>query len=128
MRAMGAPLPTKGELGVGAGDAQYTDPMTATAASLNTWLLAGSGGWSHIDTTSQADLDRLLEHVRAGKPALASRADHIAVIRPDQFMQSLTASNLGELRVAQAGAVNSNNTTLLKGFGSLDGVQIYIHE
>ena len=60
--------------------------------------------------------------------ALASRADHIAVIRPDQFIETLNTDNLGDLRIAQAGALNSNNTSLLKGFGSLDGVQIYIHE
>lgn len=128
MRAMGAPLPTKGELGIGAAGSENSDPMTATAVHLNAWLLAGNGSWARIDTASPADLARLLAHLRDGKPALASRSDHIAVIRPDQFIETLTAENLGELRIAQAGAFNSNNTTLLKGFGSLDGVQIYIHE
>jgi len=128
MRAMGAPLPTKGELGIGAAGSENSDPMTATAVHLNAWLLAGNGGWARIDTASPADLARLLAHLREGKPALASRSDHIAVIRPEQFIETLTADNLGDLRIAQAGAFNSNNTTLLKGFGSLDGVQIYIHD
>jgi len=128
MRAMGAPLPTKGELGIGAAGSENSDPMTATAVHLNAWLLAGNGGWARIDTASPADLARLLAHLRDGKPALASRSDHIAVIRPEQFIETLTADNLGDLRIAQAGAFNSNNTTLLKGFGSLDGVQIYIHD
>jgi hypothetical protein len=128
MRAMGAPLPTKGELGLGAAGSENSDPMTATAVHLNAWLLAGNGGWARIDTANPADLARLLAHLRDGKPALASRADHIAVIRPDQFIETLNTDNLGDLRIAQAGALNSNNTSLLKGFGSLDGVQIYIHE
>ncbi len=128
MRAMGAPLPTKGELGIGAAGSENSDPMTATAVHLNAWLLAGNGGWARIDTASPADLARLLAHLRDGKPALASRSDHIAVIRPEQFIETLTADNIGDLRIAQAGAFNSNNTTLLKGFGSLDGVQIYIHD
>jgi len=128
MRAMGAPLPTKGELGVGAAGSENSDPMTATAVHLNAWLLAGNGGWTRIDTANPADLARLLAHLRDGKPALASRSDHIAVIRPEQFIETVNANNLGDLRIAQAGALNSNNTSLLKGFGSLDGVQIYIHE
>lgn len=128
MRAMGAPLPTKGELGLGAAGSENSDPMTATAVHLNAWLLAGNGGWTRIDTANPADLARLLVHLRDGKPALASRSDHIAVIRPEQFIETLNADNLGDLRIAQAGALNSNNTSLLKGFGSLDGVQIYIHE
>ena len=128
MRAMGAPLPTKGELGIGAAGSENSDPMTATAIHLNAWLLAGNGGWTRIDTANPADLTRLLAHLRDGKPALASRSDHIAVIRPEQFIETLNAGNLGDLRIAQAGALNSNNTSLLKGFGSLDGVQIYIHE
>ncbi len=128
MRSLGVPLPTKGELGLGAPGYEYDDPMTATTASLNTWLLSGSGGWELIDTASQADLDLLLAHVRAGKPALASRADHIAVIRPDQFLESLSPDQVGDLRIAQAGAKNRNSTSLEAGFGSLDGVQIYIHE
>ncbi len=128
MRSLGAPLPTKGELGLGAAGHENDDPMTANAASLNAWLLAGNGGWRRIDPSLQSDLDLLLEHVRAGKPALASRSDHIAVIRPDQFLETLTADQIGELRIAQAGARNRNNTPLETGFGSADGVQIYIHD
>jgi hypothetical protein len=128
MRSLNAALPTKGELGQGAAGYEYSDPMTASVASLNTWLLAGNGGWTRIDTNLQSDLDLLLAHVRAGKPALAARSDHIAVIRPDQFMESLGPDQIGELRVAQAGTKNSNNLSLADGFGSVDGVQIYIHD
>ena len=45
--------------------------------------------------------------VRAGKPALASTGDHIAVIRADQDLSQLTKDNL-ELVIAQAGAKNLN--------------------
>lgn len=128
MRSLGAPLPTRGELGLGVSGHEADDPTTADAASLNVWLLAGNGGWTRIDPALQSDLDALLAHVRAGKPALASRSDHIAVIRPDQFMQALTPDLICELRIAQAGEKNNNNTSLAAGFGSVDGVQIYIHE
>lgn len=128
MRSLGVPLPTRGELGLGAPGYENSDPMTADVTTLNTWLLAGNGGWRRIDLSLQSDLDLLLEHVRAGKPALASRSDHIAVIRPDQFLESLSAARLGDLRVAQAGEKNSNSISLAKGFGSVEGVQIYIHD
>ncbi|GAP15996.1 hypothetical protein LARV_03791 [Longilinea arvoryzae] len=128
MRSLGAALPTKGELGLGAAGHENDDPMTANAASLNTWLLAGNGGWRRIDPALPSDLDLLLAHVRAGKPALASRSDHIAVIRPDQFLDSLSADQIGQLRIAQAGAINDNNTSLENGFGTVDSVQIYIHD
>lgn len=128
MRSLGVPLPTKGELGTGAAGHEYDDPMTANAANLNAWLLAGGGGWIRIDASNPADLERLLAHVRAGKPALASRSDHIAVIRPDQFIESLDANRIGELRIAQAGAKNRNSISLADGFGSVDGVQLYIHD
>ncbi len=128
MRALGVPLPTRGELGLGAPGYEFSDPMTASTASLNAWLLAGNGGWRRIDPALQSDLDALLAHVRAGKPALASRADHIAVVRPDQFLDTLSPERIGDLRIAQAGAKNSNSISLEKGFGSVDGVQIYIHE
>lgn len=128
MRSMNAPLPTRGELGQGAPGYENSDPMTAGEDSLNAWLLAGNGGWRRIDPALQSDLDLLLQHVRAGKPALASRGDHIAVIRPDQFLESLSAAQIGDLRVAQAGDRISNSISLSKGFGSVEGVQIYIHD
>ena len=55
---------------------------------------------------NQADLDLLMSQIRAGKPAVATSTDHVAVIRPDQDLSRLTSDRLGELVIAQAGAKN----------------------
>jgi hypothetical protein len=119
MRAMQAPLPTKRDLGTSSGT------ETAGAVLLNQWLngtktwsssyaTGPENGWIKIDVNSQADLNLLMAHVRAGKPALASTAspNHIAVIRPDQDVSQLTKDNLGSLVIAQAGAKNFNRGRL----------------
>jgi len=116
MRAMGVPLPTKGNLGRGQGDpnAIYTDPMTAQAPLLNDYLnrrlpwvtsAADKGimsDWVEINPTTQVTLNQLIAHVNAGKPALVSDSGHIAVIRPAQ--QAL--HDWQDLIIAQAGASN----------------------
>lgn len=116
MRAMGVPLPTKGNLGKGQGDpnAAYTDPMTAQAPLLNDYLndklpwvnspddKGTLSDWLEIKPTTQAELDRLIAHVNAGKPALVSDTAHIAVVRPDQP----ALHNWQDLISAQAGASN----------------------
>lgn len=116
MRAMGVPLPTKGNLGKGQGDpnALYTDPMTAQASLLNEylnrrlpWVTSPTdpgilSDWVEIKPTTRAALDQLIGHVKAGKPALVSDAGHIAVIRPDQ----LALQSWQDVIIAQAGASN----------------------
>lgn len=121
MRAMQVPLPTKDDLGGVDGGGT----LTAGAIRLNQWLNGNKTwtsnystgpqqGWRKINVNSQSDLDLLLSHVRAGKPALASTASpgHIAVVRPDQDLSRLTKDSLGSLVLAQAGAKNFNRGLL----------------
>lgn len=131
MRAMNAPIPTKGELGVGASGSEKTDPMTANAAHTNDFLNGRStstnpanSGWREVDMTKSEGLNILINHVNAGKPALASRSDHIAVIRPDQT----NVTRWQDLRAAQAGAKLFLNGTLSDGFGSTNRPQFFIHD
>jgi hypothetical protein len=129
MRAMGAPLPTKGELGVGHGNAKNTDPMTANPNHILTWLNAGHGGWSKININNKDDLERLQNNLKDGKPTLAATIDHIAVVRPDHLPAKLTENNILELHVAQSGAVNKNDVALNQGvFGKNIIPEIFIHE
>ncbi len=100
MRAMNAPLPTKGQLGTGASGSKWTDPMTANATDVNRWLSQSQGGWRSINPTTASGLSQLIAWVNAGKPALASTPGHIAVIRPGQG----NLSSWKNLTIAQAGA------------------------
>jgi hypothetical protein len=136
MRAMGVPLPTKGNLGKGQGDpnAIYTDPMTAQASLLNdylnrklSWVTSPAdkgilSDWMEIKPTTQAELSRLIAHVNAGKPALVSDSGHIGVIRPDQpALQSWK-----DLIIAQAGASNFLSGALKGHF--IGTPQFFIHD
>ncbi len=136
MRAMGAPLPTKGDIGINGPDGN-PDPMTANATSINSWLKNGNGDWRKIDLNSTADRATLLAHVRAGKPAVASAPElfagygHIAVLRPDQVISNLDTDNIGSLVVSQAGGSNYNraNLSFVTGWSSrnFQGVDFFIH-
>lgn len=126
MNAMGAHLPTKGELGLGHGNSRDTDPMPATAVQTHNWLEGEHDGWRKLNPNNSNDWALLQEHVAAGKPALTSRSDHIAVIRPDQA-SGLSVGNTSGLHIAQSGAYNSNSTTAGQAFGS-GNFDIYIHE
>lgn len=129
MRAMGVPLPTKGDLGVGHGNAQHTDPMTANATDLNSWLNTEQDGWRRIDSSNPDDLRVLQEHLEAGKPALASDPGHVAVLRPDHLPDNLSRDNLGSLHIAQAGAYNYNDIALQEtGFGNVFNPAFFIHD
>jgi hypothetical protein len=126
MNAMGVPLPTKGDLGVGHGSAKTTDPMPANAPDTHAWLETQQVGWKKIDPNNPDDWAKLMAHVAAGKPALASHPEHIAVVRPDQ-PGGLDVGDIGGLNIAQAGAYNSNNTFVHTAFDDRV-VDIYIHE
>jgi hypothetical protein len=136
MRAMGVPLPTKGNLGKGQGsdNAAYTDPMTAQAVLLNdylnrriNWVTSANdpgiaSDWTEVDPKTADGLQQLIDHVNAGKPALVSDAGHIAVIRPNQ-------SNIvswEDLIIAQAGASNFLSGALEGHFFGIP--QFFIHE
>jgi hypothetical protein len=136
MRAMGVPLPTKGNLGQGQGDpnATYTDPMTAQARLLNDylnrripWVTSATdkgtlSEWVEITPDTSAELSRLIAHVNAGKPALVSDAGHIAVVRPDQpALQSWQ-----DLIIAQAGASNFLSGPLKGHFTGMP--QFFLHD
>lgn len=127
MRAMGAPLPTKGEVGKGAAGSEHTDRMTALAEDILAWLRTQQQGWRQINVNKEEDIKLLLQHVQAGKPAVAVNSGHIAVIRPDSFLTSFTSEKIGDLLIAQAGAENRNRMTLRDGFNSVN-VEIFIHD
>lgn len=114
MRALGIPLPTKGDLGKGHGTSKNTDPMTANASDLYKWLNLEKDGWQKIDINNPNDLIHFREHLAQGKPALASDEGHIAVLRPDNLPNQLTKKNLGEIHIAQAGKFNTNDIMLSK--------------
>lgn len=121
MRAMGVPLPTKGNLGRGASGSTNTDPMTANASDLHKFLTGqinssdpATRGWREINANTVDGLRALIAHVNAGKPAVASSTGHIAVVRPGQA----NVTNWKDLREAQAGARNFLNDTIRSGFGS----------
>ena len=134
MRAMGVPLPTKGNLGKGSGTATYADPETAQTWLLNDYLnkrtrwvtSADDKGvesdWIEIVPTTPAELRKLVEHVNAGKPALVSDADHIAVIRPNQT----NPQGWEDLLIAQAGLENTLKDTL--SFNFIGTPQFFMHE
>ena len=136
MRAMGVPVPTKGNLGKGQGNqnATYTDRMTAQASLLNDylnhqlpWVTSPTdkgtlSDWVEIKSTTQAELDQLTAHVNAGKPALVSDSGHIAVIRPDQP----ALRSWQDLIIAQAGASNFLHGTLKGHFIGIP--QFFIHD
>ena len=126
MNAMGAHLPTKGELGVGHGTSPNTDPMPANAKDTHAWLNQQKDGWRKLDTNNPNDWATLQAHLAAGKPALASRSDHIAVLRPDQT-SGLATGNTDVLKIAQSGALNSSNTTIGTAFTGTTP-DIYIHD
>lgn len=126
MNAMGAHLPTKGELGVGHGTAKTTDPMPANARDTHNWLNQQKDGWRKLDPNNPNDWATLQAHLAAGKPALASRSDHIAVLRPDQI-SGLATGNTDGLKIAQSGALNSSNTTIGTAFTGATP-DIYIHD
>ncbi len=123
MRAMGAPLPTKGEL------YSKNDPMTANATDIHRALEQGWGGWRRLDLSNEQDRQLLVDHLRAGKPAVASDPGHIAVLRPDHLPTRLDENGIGDLRIAQAGARNASDISLKEaGYGSVFNPSIYIHE
>lgn len=131
MRAMGVPLPTKGNLGRGASGSINTDPMTANASDLHKFLtgqLTSSDpttrGWREIYATTADGLRQLITHVNAGKPAVASNSGHIAVVRPGQG----NVSGWRDLRGAQAGARNFLNDTLGSGFGSSPTPRFFVRD
>ena len=108
-RAMNVPLPTKGQLN------RTNDPMTAGATALHNWLstqVARDQGWVEINPATPEGM-HLQANAQAGKMAVASTKDHIAVVRPDQTFPS--ASNWKQMLVAQAGADNFSSGTLAQG-------------
>jgi hypothetical protein len=80
MRAMGVPLPTKGNLGKGKTGATYTDPETAPEWLLNDYLIKSirwvtsatdqgvESDWVQVDATKPEGLRRVVDHVNAGTP------------------------------------------------------------
>ena len=126
MAAMNARLPTK----------KADASMWAPTNELAPWLANGNGGWREVSSTGT----ELLNHVRAGKPALAIHAGvgtvagHVVVIRPDQptTLTNLTKDNLKNLAIAQAGAkrFNSGSMSSVDGWKAINfqDIKFYIHD
>lgn len=125
-RAMGNPLPQKSS----------TDPATIGFPSnpygsgnyknsLWIWFTTKSAGsgWREVPNTSSG-LQQLISHVNAGKMAIAINNRHVAVIRPWQ----LNVTKAGDLRIAQAGAINNTYIFLSTGFGSSPAPRFFIHD
>ena len=137
LRAMGTPLPTKNELpgGYGTGD------ITVGTPRLVSWFRnpheGGVRGWRWIDRNNSGDLALLLNAARQGYPAIAvsppppgQSAGHIAVLRPDQDLTSLSASRIGDLITAQAGAKNFSRGKISDGWSSSlgrDSIQFFVN-
>ncbi|MCO6454415.1 MAG: hypothetical protein J5I93_03785 [Pirellulaceae bacterium] len=125
MRAMNVPLPTK---------SGGINDLTKNAKDLNSWFKSSAGasaGWREIVIDSDAKMAQLVNHLKAGKPAVASRSDHIAVLRPDQDTAP-TKANLPNLLIAQAGAANYNRARISDVSGwrqnNYQGVQFFVHD
>jgi hypothetical protein len=89
------------------------------------WLTteAAQHGWREVDPTTAAGLQILVNHVRAGKPALISSTEHVAVVRPSQD----PVNQVGDLLLAQAGAINTNSSPHSAiGFGTTP--KYFIHD
>lgn len=119
MRAMGAPLPTMGDIGTGGSGMQFTDPRTAPPIEINDWLRnplrsmnPAIGGWSRIDVSSRQGLQQLVDHVMRGKPAMAIRDDLVAVVLPNQE----EVTRLEDIWVALAGRKNHARIPVQIGF------------
>jgi hypothetical protein len=113
-RAMGHPFPKK----------SASDPATIGFPALYNWFTGGSSGWTKLDVSTASGMQKLIDHVNAGKMAVAVNKGHIAVIRPGQA----NGTKFSDLRIAQAGAKNNVNLSLSGGFGSSPTPLIYIHD
>ena len=137
LRAMSLSLPTKNDLGGIDGGGDYT----LGARRLNDWLSGNktwtndaptgpAQGWRQLDRTRPEDFALLLQHVRSGRPALASTSDHVAVVRPDQAGSTTSWDQAGELIIAQAGGKNFSRGTLANGWGNsrVNQVQFFVYD
>ncbi len=123
-RAMGHPFPTKAQWGINPRDPAtigmpdvwryFTDPRAP--------IRAADQGWKEITITNLQELER---YINSGKMAVVMTPDHIAVVRPNQHI-----TNLADIRIAQAGATNSNDLPLVRGFGKkrLGIIRIFVHD
>ncbi len=110
-RSMGVPFPTKGEW------SNKNDPMTIASPDLwkyftdkNAPISAAADGWREVSTSN---LEALETHVNSGKMAIVLSEGHVAVVRPNQDI-----SDLRSIQIAQAGAMNTNNTTVGTAFAT----------
>jgi len=110
-RSMGVPFPTKGEW------YNKNDPMTIASPDLwkyfndkNAPISAAADGWREVSTSN---LELLETHVNSGKMAIVLSEGHVAVVRPNQDI-----SDLRSIQIAQAGAMNTNNTTVGTAFAT----------
>ena len=119
-RSMGVPFPTKGEW------YNKNDPMTIGFPELreyfngdNPSVSAVNDGWREV---SSSNLEALEAHVNSGKMGIVISQGHVAVIKPNQDI-----TDLNSIQIAQAGATNTNSTTVGKGFGSeIHSAKIFI--
>ncbi|MBN1921597.1 MAG: hypothetical protein JW892_10150 [Anaerolineae bacterium] len=119
-RAMGVPFPQKREFGMDPKDRatigfpQLYDYFTSPNAPVK----AVDAGWQEV---SASELGVLEDHLNRGKMAIVVNEGHVAVVSPGQQI-----SNFDDIRIAQAGATNSNDLTLAQGFGKTTSPKIFI--
>lgn len=101
--------------------AKDNDPSMAKGSNqLFDYFSSGANGWRALRP------EEIAAHVRSGRPAVAvwknpvaSQPGHIAVIRPDQDLSTITTSDIGRIVIAQAGRFNSARTTVASGFSGV---------
>lgn len=141
MQAMSIPFPTKNQVNCCGGGNMWVGPdfmYEFMSGSPNGIANIGSiwsewGTWELVydsNNPSVSGFDQLLTHLRLGKPALVSRPDHIAVLRPDKLPDRLSDDNILTLHVAQAGNTRSNSLRISEAFASSSthALRIFIHE
>ena len=123
-RAMGHPFPTKAQWGI-----NPRDPATIGMPDLwryftdaNAPIRAAEQGWKEVAVSNLQELER---YVNSGKMAVVVTPDHVAVVRPGQQI-----TDLANIRIAQAGAINANDIPLVRGFGRkrLGIIRIFVHD
>lgn len=109
-RFMDVPFPTKGEW------SNKKDNMTIAIPELwryftdnNAPIRAANNGWRELPSSNLKSLET---HVNSGKLALILSKGHVAVVRPSQNI-----SDFRSIKLAQAGAVNSNYISVGETFG-----------
>jgi hypothetical protein len=139
LSALSIPFPTKKEVNCCGGGSMWVGPelmydfMSGSPRGISNIrrIWPEWGKWELVydaQDPSRNQYQKLLDHLRSGKPAIASRPDHIAVLRTDNLPEFLNDTNVLDLFVAQAGDVNRNKIKIREVFRGPGSLRIFIHE